>query len=383
MFHSLGSPDLYRYYDNTIEPVGPWDVMAYNTNPPQHMGAYMKYKYGQWISSIPTITTSGTYSINPLTLSANNCYRINSPYSSTEYFVVEYRKWASTFENNVPGEGLLVYRIDTTTSGNAGGPPDEVYVYRPNGTLTQNGSMYSAHYSQSVGRTAINDSTNPSSFLSTGGKGGLDISNVGTAGDTISFTVSFGASLTVTAPAAGANWGLRSAQTITWTTSGSQNANVKIQLYKGTTKVNDINLKTPNDGSYNWTVPTGLTPATNYRIRIRTVDNQVSDYSDYFTISKPSIKVTAPAAGARWGRNTTQAITWTVSGTMNASVKIHLFRGTTLVQAIVASTPNNGSYLWAIPASLAVGSNYKIKIKTVDNFVTAWSGLFTINKVLP
>ena len=383
MFHSLGSPDLYRYYDNTIEPVGPWDVMAYNTNPPQHMGAYMKYKYGQWISSIPTITTSGTYSINPLTLSADNCYRINSPYSSTEYFVVEYRKWASTFENNVPGEGLLVYRIDTTTAGNAGGPPDEVYVYRPNGTLTQNGSMYSAHYSQSVGRTAINDSTNPSSFLSTGGKGGLDISNVGTAGDTISFTVSFGASLTVTAPAAGANWSLRSAQTITWTTSGSQNANVKIQLYKGTTKVNDINLKTPNDGSYNWTVPTGLTPATNYRIRIRTVDNRVSDYSDYFTISKPSIKVTAPAAGARWGRNTTQTITWTVSGTMNASVKIQLFRGTTLVQAIVASTPNNGSYLWTIPASLAVGSNYKIKIKTVDNFVTAWSGLFTINKVLP
>jgi len=42
-----------------------------------------------------------------------------------------------------------------------------------------------------------------------------------------------------------------------------------------------------------------LTPATNYRIRIRTVDNRVSDYSDYFTISKPSIKVTAPAAGAR------------------------------------------------------------------------------------
>jgi hypothetical protein len=68
---------------------------------------------------------------------------------------------------------------------------------------------------------------------------------------------------------------------------------------------------------------------------------------------------------------------------MNASVKIQLFRGTTFVQAIVASTPNIGSYLWTIPASLAVGSNYKIKIKTVDNFVTAWSGLFTINKVLP
>ncbi|HCS49636.1 MAG TPA: hypothetical protein DIW61_15860 [Candidatus Aminicenantes bacterium] len=191
MFHSLGSPDLYRYYDNTIEPVGPWDLMADDANPPQHMGAYMKYKYGTWLSSIPTITTGGTYTLNPLASSTNNSYRINSTKSTTEHYIVEYRKKTGTFENSVPGEGLLVYRIDTTTSGNADGPPDEVYVYRPNGTLTQNGNMYSAHYSQAVGRTAINDTTNPPGFLSDGTKGALNIYGIGAAGETISFSVSF------------------------------------------------------------------------------------------------------------------------------------------------------------------------------------------------
>jgi len=183
----------------------------------------------------------------------------------------------------------------------------------------------------------------------------------------------------LTSPSASSVWYRNAVQEITWTTSGSQNPAVKIQLYKGTAKVKNINLKTPNDGSYAWIVPGDLTPAANYRIRIRTADNLLSDYSDYFTIAKPSIKITAPAAGVSWARNTTPAITWTANGPMNADVKIHLFRGTTLVQTIVASTANNGSYSWTIRGSLAVGSNYKIRVRTLDNAVTAKSGLFRIN----
>jgi hypothetical protein len=71
--------------------------------------------------------------------------------------------------------------------GNADGPPDEVYIYRPNGTPTLNGSINSAHFNSSVGRTSINDNTNPSSFLTDGTNGGLKISNITAAGETISF----------------------------------------------------------------------------------------------------------------------------------------------------------------------------------------------------
>lgn len=157
MGHSLGAPDLYHYVSNGISPCHTWDLMCSNTNPPQHMGAYMKWKYATWISSIPIISTPGTYTLKPLTSQTNNCYRINSPYSSTEYFVVEFRKKALPFENTIPGSGLLVYRINTTANGNANGPPDEVYIYRPNGTLTANGVPNNAHYSNLVNRPSINN----------------------------------------------------------------------------------------------------------------------------------------------------------------------------------------------------------------------------------
>jgi len=112
-----------------------------------------------------------------------------SPNSTTEYFVVEYRKKEGTFENILPGEGLLVYRINTSKTGNAFGPPDEVYIYRPDGTLSEDGFRRLANFSADVGRTAINDITNPSSFLSDGGPGGLVISNIGAIGSTINFFV--------------------------------------------------------------------------------------------------------------------------------------------------------------------------------------------------
>jgi len=194
MFHTLGSPDLYHYTSNGIAPVYSWDLMENNANPPQHMGAYMKYRYGGWINSIPEITTAGTYTLNPQTQSSGNCYKIKSPNSTTEYFVLEYRRKMGTFESSVPGSGLIVYRINSNYDGrgNSNGPPDEVYIYRPGGTTTANGNPSNANFSSDVGRVAINNTTDPSGFLANGSAGYLDISLVGTSGNTISFNVGFG-----------------------------------------------------------------------------------------------------------------------------------------------------------------------------------------------
>jgi M6 family metalloprotease-like protein len=190
MFHSLGSPDLYHYSYDGLSPVGRWDLMEWDQTPPQHMSAYMKYKYGHWIASIPEITSDGgTYTLNPLTSSTGQCYKIASNHSPTEFFVVEYRRDTGTFESSIPGSGLLVYRINTAVMGNASGPPDEVYAYRPGGTLVVNGTVNSANYSSDVGRTSITDDTSPSGFLTDGSPGGLCIWSIGAAGDTISFKV--------------------------------------------------------------------------------------------------------------------------------------------------------------------------------------------------
>jgi hypothetical protein len=164
--------------------------MSNNTGTPQHSGAYMKYKYTKWIPTLPKITLSGFYTLEPLYSSTNNIYRIDSPHSATEFYVLEFRKKNATFESAIPGEGLLIYRINTLAAGNANGPPDEIYIYRPGGINTiTNGSISLANYNATAGRTAINDLTSPSGFLSDNSAGDLDVSNISDVGNTISFYV--------------------------------------------------------------------------------------------------------------------------------------------------------------------------------------------------
>jgi hypothetical protein len=166
--------------------------MENNSNPPQHMTTFMKFRYGGWIPSLPDISASGNYSLQPVTSSTNNCYRINSPNSTSQYFVVEYRKQsASGYEAGLPGSGLIVYRINTAADGNGNsqGPPDEVYVYRPGGSNTVTGDVDAAYFSAEAGRTSITDATSPSAFLADDQPGGLSIDAIGAADSTITFTV--------------------------------------------------------------------------------------------------------------------------------------------------------------------------------------------------
>lgn len=243
MHHTLGLPDLYHYQGNGISPVGRWDVMEWDLDPPQHTGAYMKWRYGSWIAAIPEITSAGTYTLNPLTSSTSNAYKIRSPNSTTEFFILEYRRRAAPFESSLPGDGLLVYRINSARDGqgNANGPPDEVYVYRPNGTPTANGSPDAAFFSSGAGRTSINDSTNPSSFLAGGSAGGLNISNIGPAGATISFTVSF-------APVAGPRIGLSRTKLVFGSAQGS-----------GTTPAQTVGVSNTGEGTLSWTAAANRT----------------------------------------------------------------------------------------------------------------------------
>lgn len=184
MFHSAGAPDLYHYQSDGVTPAGCWDIMESGNG---HMGMHMKARYGEWIAPIPEIG-AGVYTLNPVTSPVNNAYRI--PLTNDEYLVLEYRKQgADIYEADLPGSGLLIYRINTTLAGNADGPPDEVYIYRPNGSQTVNGLIAEASFSQDEFRTEFNQLTNPSCFLTSGIPGSVNIQNITTAGETISFTV--------------------------------------------------------------------------------------------------------------------------------------------------------------------------------------------------
>jgi len=205
MFHTFGAPDFYRYTNTSITPVGTWDLMAHNTSMPQSSTAWVKHKYGKWINSIPVITQSGTYSLNNVWSPTNNAYRINSPNSTTEFFIVEYRDNGVFWDYGIPGSGLIIYRVNSTLTGNAYGPPDELYVFRPGGTnTTTDGSIHIAHFSSQVGRTTFNNTSNPPCFLSNNQPGGIHIRNIGASGGTaMSFEVIIAHSIDATASVGG------------------------------------------------------------------------------------------------------------------------------------------------------------------------------------
>jgi len=207
MFHSIGAPDLYHYTFNGVSPAGVWDIMEAGKG---HMGAYMKYKYGGWLPAPTVISAAGTYAVNPVTSNTNSFYRINPSSASSEYFVLEYRKQGSDlFEQYIPDSGLLIYRINPSLDGNADGPPDEVYVMRPNGTLTINGDIAHAAFSIDKGRTEFNNSTNPAAVTYNGSAANISIYHIGSCGESISFDFAPGntvlpPAITINYPADGA-----------------------------------------------------------------------------------------------------------------------------------------------------------------------------------
>ncbi len=175
---------------------------------------------------------------------------------------------------------------------------------------------------------------------------------------------------------AGIAWKVGESRRITWT--GFIGAEVRIELYDGRTLNRTIAASTVNDGSYDWTIPGDQTPGTNFMIRIiLTSDASQSDDSDnYFAITNP--RVTYPTdAGLTWKIGESRTITW--AGFNGSSVAIELYQGSSLSRTIAASTSNDGSYPWTVPAGQTLGSDFKIRITSTsdrsqtdesDNFFT-------------
>jgi hypothetical protein len=95
-------------------------------------------------------------------------------------------------------------------------------------------------------------------------------------------------SITVTSPAAGAQWCQGTGYAITWTSAGvSGPVAIKLRLANApdAPPVLDIVASTGNAGTYTWPVPASV-PAGSYVVRVRTVSDSplVYDDSDAFTI---------------------------------------------------------------------------------------------------
>jgi M6 family metalloprotease-like protein len=203
MMHTLGAPDLYRYYyGKSVDPVGRWDLMASTDySKPQGLSAYMKYKYGGWIDDIPEITEPGTYTLYPANGDSpeKTAYIIRPQPFSEEYIVLEYRNTNSnTFEESLSGSGILIYRIyeQFYVQGNASYDGisifDEVYLFRSGGTdIEKNGNLALAHFGNFgvFKRTSFGPLTNPSPFYHNGAPmENILITDISTVGDSMQFT---------------------------------------------------------------------------------------------------------------------------------------------------------------------------------------------------
>jgi M6 family metalloprotease-like protein len=203
--HIFGLPDLYRYtYNGT--PVGSWDVMAINTENPQFPNSHSRLRYAGWGSPLAKIAKTGRYTLYPIGSTSGTAAYAIATWDPNQFIMLEYRSASNgTAYDTYFGtgsnyhKGLTISRINTAFSGNEnrdGTDNDEVYIYRPDETAQNQGggSCALASLSADRGRTAFGNDTAASGYAGTiyfydGANTKYIISNVSTAGTTISFDI--------------------------------------------------------------------------------------------------------------------------------------------------------------------------------------------------
>lgn len=114
-------------------------------------------------------------------------------------------------------------------------------------------------------------------------------------------------------------------------------------------------------------VITGLQNLTVYYWRVKAVNaGGETAWSEIwsFTTAEKYMAVYSPLGGEEWHHGTTQGIVW--DNNITGNVTIELYRDTTLVEVLAASTENDGFMEWIIPDTLPIGSGYSIKVTGVD-----------------
>lgn len=183
--HILGLPDYYTYIEETgeVDPVEEWDLMSYAiNNVPTYLTTYNREILGFTnTSNIKKLTTSGTYTLKPTCYdemnnnnnNSNNvlAYVLEDPSFENQKIYIEYRYKGGKFEPAYSSKqnGLIIYRVDNNvkpmtnyegmlSSGNFGGYPYNMYVFRNNRTNVFNDTY------NSYGNSNLNLTSNVISF---------------------------------------------------------------------------------------------------------------------------------------------------------------------------------------------------------------------------
>ena len=110
--------------------------------------------------------------------------------------------------------------------------------------------------------------------------------------------------------------------------------------------------------------PSGSNWWTNYVVFVIYGDPSLG-LNTFGTTTDPFIKVTSPNGTEECEQNSTHDITW--SDNIDGNVTIDLFKGGTLKETLAGSTESDGLFEWAISGDYEKGTDYKIKITSVDS----------------
>ncbi len=176
-------------------------------------------------------------------------------------------------------------------------------------------------------------------------------------------------SIEVTRPTSQSHWEAGSNQLIQWISTGNIGRYVGIYLYEDDNKIKTIAENEINDGSYYWDVPSSLSAGTDYKIKISSISlPNVYGYSGKFeiTVPAPTITVTSPSSSSNWQTGTIHTIRWETTGNIGNYVDIQIYRGDTPIATIAANENNDGAYDWLLSTDLSSGTNYRVKISSLD-----------------
>ncbi|OGJ89072.1 MAG: hypothetical protein A2268_08730 [Candidatus Raymondbacteria bacterium RifOxyA12_full_50_37] len=134
-----------------------------------------------------------------------------------------------------------------------------------------------------------------------------------------------------------------------------------------------------------WTCPATGT----YYLRLNT--SSTGTYTGNYTLSvrehslNSTVNFIDPTASTTWSTGSAYTIQWTPDTALFSQyVSLQLYRDSTYVLSIISSTTNTGTRAWTIPAGLATGSRYRLRMaNTTVSQMAGFSQNFTISGMAP
>ncbi len=186
--------------------------------------------------------------------------------------------------------------------------------------------------------------------------------------------------LEVTSPDGGEVWQSGAHKQIKWNSGLVNNIDIYYSTNNGTSWSSVATNVSASSGSYDWTLPAGVTSSQALVRLIDASNNDVRDSSSSnFTIG--SLSVTAPSTGNEWQAGKTYSVKWTNSGLNNIKIEYTTDNGTSWNTVISSVAASLGEYSWTLPENIS-SNQAKVKITSVEdtNFY-AVSNLFTIKNL--